>query len=189
MRLFVEAVLDQAALDFAAATSRSLWERDRSLGRALRWVKPEAMHLTLRFLGEAPAGQVGAISEVLETLAGSGRIELVIGGVGSFGGRRPRVIWLGIDERGRDDLQRLRFSLDERLESVGIAADDGLYRPHLTLARVRRQATSEQLADIHQLIKSAPSRELSSTIHKVALVHSTLMPEGPRYRRVAIVEL
>lgn len=190
MRLFIEAELEPSALDEVW----SVGERMRSLpgfpSDAVRWVKREAMHLTLRFLGEVDEGRVPDLRTVLDELEGRGRFDLRIVTVGSFGGRRPRVIWVGFEEdRGYAELQDMKAWLDDVLTEIGFETERGQYRPHLTLGRVRRQATRNDQAAIRAAVNAAPSLDITTSVSRVALVESTLLTDGPRYRRLAITEL
>ncbi|MYJ58163.1 MAG: RNA 2',3'-cyclic phosphodiesterase, partial [Chloroflexi bacterium] len=109
---------------------------------------------------------------------------------GTFGGRRPRVVMVGFaQDDGFHRLQRLRSHLDEALAEIGVETEPGTFRPHLTLGRVRRQATREELAAIRAAVAAAPPLHGTTSIERVALVESTLLSEGPRYHRVAFAEL
>ena len=190
MRLFVEAVVDPRALDDAWAVGQQLRDGAPFPSGAVRWVKREAMHLTLRFLGEQEEPRAEQIAGALASMAGSGRIELRIVEVGTFGGRRPRVIWLGVArDRGFAQLAALRQRLDAALSEVGLEAERGVYRPHLTLGRVRRRASAADLAAIRAAVNHAPPLDIGAAVTRAALVESTLLADGPRYRRLAITEL
>lgn len=190
MRLFVEAVLEQSTLDDVWTVGRRMAADPAFPDRSVRWVKREALHLTLRFLGEIEGDGLPAATSALAALEGSGCFELTLSALGTFGGRRPRVVQAGFAEDGGfDRLQRLRSHLDGALSEVGFETERGPYRPHLTLGRVRRQATREELAAIRDAVDAAPALHITSSVDRVALVESTLLSDGPRYRRVAFAEL
>src|SRR5215469_14052991 len=94
MRLFV-------ALDFpdgVRLSLRGLIERLRQESRGARWVRPEGMHVTLKFLGETDPKNLAAIRGALAGLRSPGRVEMRFRGLGFFpDGRRPRVLWCGIE--------------------------------------------------------------------------------------------
>ena len=190
MRLFVEAVLEPSALDEVWSVGQRMQGDASFPSEMVRWVKREAMHLTLRFLGEVEIERLEDVSDALGALEGCGRFALRIGEIGSFGGRRPRVVWVGFArDEGFDRLQQLHDHLDQALIGAGLGREEGAYRPHLTLGRVRRQATRRDLAAIRSAVDAAPSLEITTAVEQVALVESTLLRDGPRYRRLAIVEL
>ncbi len=190
MRLFIEAALEAAALDAVWRVGQTM-QHDASVpDAAIRWVKRDAMHLTLRFLGEVEGERLADVTEAMAALDGSGPVQLRMAQVGAFGGRRPRVIWVGLAED--DGLRRLRGArrlLDDALQAAGVEAEAGPYRPHLTLGRVRRQATKPELAAIRDAVDAAPPLHIDAVVARVALVESTLSNEGPRYRRLAMTEL
>ncbi len=190
MRLFVEAVLDRSALAACWSAGRALAADPSFPERRVRWVSREASHLTLRFLGEVEEEGASAIMESLAALEGSGGFELQLDEIGSFGGRRPRVIWVGFAaDAGLQRLRMLRSDLDSALDAVGIEPELGAFRPHLTLGRVRRQASHDDLTAIRQAVDRAEPLRVRSAVKQVALVHSTLLTDGPRYRRLARIDL
>ncbi len=190
MRLFVEATLEASALDAVWQVGRAMSDDASFPSHAVRWVKRDATHLTLRFLGEVAEGRSQDVIEAMSALDGCGRFSLRLDLVGAFGGRRPRVIWVGLaEDQGLEQLRGTRRRLDEALDSVGFAAEAGPFRPHLTLGRVRRQASRTELASIRTAVDTAPTLNIVSAVARVALVESTLFKDGPRYQRLAVTEL
>lgn len=190
MRLFVEAVLEERALTAVWSAGERMRQSDECPERAIRWVKREAMHLTLRFLGELESEQASVVGDALRDLEGGGPLTLQLDSLGTFGGRRPRVLWVGIaNDAGLRRLAELRVGLDQALTSRGIAPEHAAFRPHLTLGRVRRQATPDERALIRRSVESAAVIDISARVERVALVESTLFTDGPRYRRLTSVEL
>ena len=190
MRLFVEAVIDEAALDSVWAVGERLRAERSAPDRVLRWIRRPACHLTLRFLGEQPTERVAELSAALGAARSAGPIALTLDHFGAFGGRRPRVIWAGCRED--DDHKRLlalRASLDDALAHCGIAPERASYRPHLTLARVRRHATDDDRSALRRVLDSPPPLEVSATVDALALVESRLSTDGPQYHRLAMREL
>ena len=188
MRLFVEAGLDAAALDAVWQASQRL---KTSLGEdsdVVRWVKRDALHLTLRFLGEVEPERVDDLATALSELDGFAPIPLRLNGLGTFGGSRTSVIWAALArDDGYERLVKLRIALDAALAPAGFEPESGAYRPHLTLGRARRRATRHQRAAIRDAAADAALERFAS-VERVALVESTLTPQGPRYRRLAVVE-
>lgn len=112
----------------------------RQLAGALpgvRWLRPEAMHLTLRFFGDLPEESLEKIGEVMLSV---GRFhspfQVAVTGIGAFPSpARPRVIWLGVKDG--EPLQALHSSLDRGLEEAGFPGEGRPFSPHLTLGRSR----------------------------------------------------
>ena len=98
-----------------------------------RWVRPESLHITLKFIGEQPQERVEAIAERLRQIEG-GAIEIRTAGYGFFPtAKAPRVFWIGI--QADPQLAALAQSIDSATGELGIAREDRPYSPHLTLAR------------------------------------------------------
>lgn len=152
----------------------------------LRWVRPQGIHLTLKFLGETPAGRVTAITKALaDATRGQRPFRLALGALGTFGGRRrPRVLWLDIT----GDIERVRelqAAVEEALVDVGFPAEERDFSPHLTLARVSqpgRPGTGERIA---QALESVTSPRAEFDVREVVLMRSTLQPGGAVYERLA----
>ncbi len=190
MRLFIEAVLESRALDDIWSVGERLRRQPTFPDHAVRWVKREAMHLTLRFLGEVDEDRLPDVSGALDELQDSGRFAVCAAEVGSFGGRRPRVVWVGFArDDGFERLRTLRQRLDGALTGAGFEMEAGEFRPHITLGRVRRQATAGDLAAIRSAVADAASLDITSAVERVALVESRLLRDGPQYRQRAITEL
>ena len=194
--------MDDTVLDAVWQVGQRMRRETSFPESAMRWVKRDAMHLTLRFLGEVEEEGLVHVIEAMTTLEGGGRLRVRLDRVGVFGGRRPRVIWVGIAEHdGLENLRGVRMQLDEALAVAQFEAESGLYRPHLTLGRVRRQrrqrhqrhqrhqATKPQLASIWAAVDAATALSIEAVVERVALVESTLLKDGPRYRRLAMTEL
>ena len=127
MRLFAAVDLDETARAAAAGSTHALATRlaTADAPAPVRWVPPEQLHVTLRFLGEVSEWQAGAFS------AGLADLDCF-----PFSGA-PRVIWLGMDE-GREQMAALKDELDDRLVSIGFESETRPFRAHLTLGRVNR---------------------------------------------------
>ncbi len=171
MRLFAAIDPDPAARAAAARAARALagrLEGDAPAGRPesggpvrIRWVAPERLHVTLRFLGEVTEADADAVRGVLRSPFETGAFTARMSGLERFpASGAPRVVWLGIDE-GRDGFAAVRTELDRRLASVGWPPETRPFRVHLTLGRMQRW----------------PARSR----HDVARALSDLRPETPRW--------
>jgi RNA 2',3'-cyclic 3'-phosphodiesterase len=116
----------QAGAEVAARRRRS----------AVRWVRMDGLHVTLRFLGPTPEARIPELGAIVDEIAASAMpFPVSIRGSGAFpSARRPRTLWLGIDE-GSAQLAALGQQVSDRLAQAGWPIDDRTFRPHLTLAR------------------------------------------------------
>jgi len=136
MRLFFAAHLPAPVRAALVAAQEDLRAR---LGDAVRWTRPEALHLTLKFLGEVDGARAPEtlLAAAAEGLSPGGPLDLVVQGLGAFGGRRPRVVWAGVEGPDLEGLRRLAEHLDGALRPLGFPGDGRPYAPHITLGRVR----------------------------------------------------
>ena len=137
VRLFFALPLPPAARDELAALATALDERAPDAG--VGWVPAENMHLTLRFLDEVADDVVPALHEAArEAAAGAPRFRVSLEGVGTFGGRQPRVIWVGLkDDAGKTALVSLAAALERKVRATGFAPADHAFSAHATLGRIR----------------------------------------------------
>ena len=114
----------------------------------VRWVQASNIHLTLKFLGDIAPTSLGVIEEVLKTEAGlHSDFRMEAGGLGAFPNtKRPRVIWLGVD--APPELTSLQRGIDSATAKLGYASETRPFSPHLTLGRVRENASSSELTTL-----------------------------------------
>lgn len=167
-RLFV-------ALDLPAQVTEDIADICHGLN-GMRWVGPDNLHLTLRFIGEVPPSVAHEVEQALAEIdAAAFSFSLV--GIGHFeSAGRPRAVWLGVE--ADPGLVELRKKIDRRLRGVGIDLDRHDFRPHVTLGRTRGIPGADlarYMAD-HGLFRSPPI--VASEFH---LFRSHLAPDGADY--------
>ncbi len=168
-----------------------LQQRLRRSNPPVRWVDPATMHLTLWFLGDVAEEQLPHLTLALtDAFADQVAVTVHLTHVGAFPNvRRPSVIWAGLT----DDQHGLRAwyaSLARQLDPLGFPAESRPFQPHLTLGRVRREASAEQQTRLGATIRTmtVSVRDTWSLRH-IALFQSELHPEGPRHTPLARVDL
>jgi 2'-5' RNA ligase len=151
----------------------------------LRWVRPEGIHVTLKFLGGVDAVQVDAIRSALAPAIEPFELRLQPEAVGGFGGARLRVVWLGLGGEV-DGLAALAGRVERALEPLGFPTERRPFAAHLTLARVPDQASVDERRRLAALIEryEAPSMPPVTLTH-VALMQSRLQAGGSVYTRLA----
>ncbi len=181
-RLFVAVELPGQALEALTRLQRDLQRRDL---RGLRWVRPEGIHLTLKFLGETPQERVPAITAALSgSTRGIRAHELSLGAMGTFGsGSAPRVLW--VDLAGdTETLGKLQQQVDQALDAIGYPGEKRPFTAHLTLARVRPESAREVAEPLAQAVRSTSVPEATIPVRDVSLILSKLGPGGAQYTRV-----
>jgi 2'-5' RNA ligase len=150
----------------------------------VRWVRPEGIHLTLKFFGDISENAVVEISAVAgKAAAAVGTFELAIGGAGIFPDmKRPRIIWLGMN----GDVARLvtfQKELEHALQEFGFPREERPFRPHLTLGRIKSAKGVTGLAEA--LRKGETYTAGRFTASGLGLFKSDLTPRGAIYTRLA----
>lgn len=189
LRLFVALELPKSILDALARAQDALQEQMPR--RAVRWVRGEGIHLTLKFLGETPAHQREPIAlAVAEATAGHGPLTLRAAGLGCFPNpARPRVVWVGL-EGDLGALGALQRSMESALEPLGFRPEGRPFSPHLTLGRVRDDVASADVKAAGQVVAAATVGTLGEwTADAVSLMRSDLRREGAVYTCLAATPL
>lgn len=159
--------------------------------RSVRWVTAEGIHLTLKFLGDTPRDRIPTIQEALTVVARNApACELTVEGLGCYPSpRRPRVIWVGVQEpTGR--LKALWKAVEEAMGAIGYRPERHGFSPHLTLGRVRRRVSSEDLQQIGEAIAGTAADRLAVfTADHFELIRSVLKPTGAEYTTLATFRL
>jgi 2'-5' RNA ligase len=182
MRLFL-------AINLPESVRQALWEAAGPLRAAsfpIRWVAPESIHLTLRFLGEvAPQRQAEIVTAAEQAAEGAKPFTLGIEGFGAFPTvERPRVVWAGCE--AAPALELLQHRVEQAMEGVGFPIEGRPFHPHLTLGRVQRNAKRSALRDFAAALEPlAYSADVTAT--SLDLMQSTLSREGARYTVVHAV--
>lgn len=157
-----------------------LLERLRPEAR-LRWTRPDNLHLTLKFIGEYPEGNLPQLEAGLRAVEWPGPFEVRLRGSGFFPNERaPRVFWVGVEAGPK--LGALADRIDKALTGLGILAERRPYSPHLTLARIEDRAPLERL---REAIKALDSGEIGTfRPDRFYLYRSQPGPGGSVYSRI-----
>ncbi len=147
--------------------------------RAVRWVKPENIHLTMKFLGNVEPEKLETVKTALSRAAGeNASFTLSLGSLGAFPNTRsPRVIWIGMED-GKIEAGKLAARIDDLLAELGFAKEERPFQPHLTLARLKFPP-EEKLKNL--LDKFTCQFQNKMIVNHVTLYKSTLTSTGPIY--------
>ena len=172
MRVFI-------AVDLPGEIRKALGDVQRQL-RPLtdtaRWVSPDSIHVTLKFIGAVPDKRVEDIDAALTGLTWK-PFTVTVHGVGFFPGTRsPRVFWAGMDA---PTMEGLCEQLDTRMERLGFEKEKRAFRPHITLARARDSRIDSSLVTAADEFQEHDFG--SFTVDRMFLIKSTLKPSGSVY--------
>lgn len=177
MRLFLAVALPEALQQEIARATASA----RAAVPTVRWVRPDRLHLTMKFLGERPDGEASGIAAAARgAIAGLPWVNASLHGAGAFPNfRRPRVVWLGMHPE--EPLAAIARRLDAALVPLGVEAESRPFRAHVTLGRAAGAMPPVAAMALERDLRQVTSRwELS--VYDIALMQSTLGPGGPTYR-------
>ena len=189
MRIFIALDIDEAIRDRIARFLDGV----RGFAPDARWVRPESLHVTLKFIGETAPENVDQIKEALKAVEANA-IEMNIRGSGFFpGAKSPRIFWLGIE--AGPSLAALASTVDDRVAALGIAKEDHPFSPHLTLARGGGSAGSPRSKSdgfkpsfqrLQEKLAALPVPEFGTmTAREFFLYQSHLSRGGSRYEKLA----
>jgi 2'-5' RNA ligase len=178
VRLFVALEIPAEVRDNLATLIREL----RAVDAHPRWVRPENLHVTLKFIGAAAPEKLEAILSALASVRSDAPVVLNFHGLGFFPGeKRPRVFWARMESS--PNLKTLANDVDVALEKTGVARDTRAFSPHLTLARFNDERLSEKLRGaIRERAGNEFGKLETSEFH---LIESKLKRDGAEYARVA----
>jgi RNA 2',3'-cyclic 3'-phosphodiesterase len=162
----------------AVAAHASRLRRDFPDARA-SWVRPEGLHITLKFIGEVDAARVEALTRAAgAAVEGFKPFRLSIEESGTFPPRgAARVLWLGVKDASRQ-LAQLQHNLERECEAVGFTHEPRAFKPHLTVARLRTPKDAHALSEAHRHATFGPYH---FQVSELLVIRSELGPGGSRY--------
>jgi RNA 2',3'-cyclic 3'-phosphodiesterase len=195
MRLFVAVEIDDHARHVAEMTADAL---RRAIGPALkaRWVPPENMHLTVRFIGPVDDERAPAIVDALSAPLAMPPFEIGLGACGVFPpSGAPRVVWIGLTA-GFPELSALHDEFDRRLVPFGFESETRPFSAHLTLARVKDPSTKLRAGApkglgvaVQQAVRRVAPTPARCRITRATIFQSHVSSQGARYEPIASAPL
>jgi 2'-5' RNA ligase len=190
MRLFIALDIDDVIRERIARFVDGV----RNFAPDARWMNPESLHVTLKFIGEEPDAAVEKTKKELATIS-AGTTEIKLSGYGFFPtATSPRVFWIGME--AGPALTKLAAAIDDRMASLGIAKEDRPFSPHLTLARGaggsgsprwrKGDGQNRAFSYLQEKLSALPMPEFGTmSPHEFFLYQSQLSPKGSRYTKLA----
>jgi 2'-5' RNA ligase len=185
IRAFIAVPLPSTLLDELGNLQRRL--KHRVPDRSVRWVRPEGVHLTLKFLGDTPVDKLPEIKQALAAVARHAPgCTFAVGGLGCFPNpRRPRVVWVGVQEpTGR--LAAVQDAIEEVMAPLGYEPEGRGFKPHLTLGRIGRRTSRDDAAQVGEIVAGTDVGQLLEVAAtRIDLIRSVLKPSGAEYTTLA----
>ncbi|MFA5351315.1 MAG: RNA 2',3'-cyclic phosphodiesterase [Candidatus Omnitrophota bacterium] len=187
MRTFIAIELPQEIKEKLSELQARLKQSEADV----KWVEPENIHLTLKFLGEIGEDKLPKIIEIIEsTTQNTKQFRLSLSSLGAFPRVEfPRIIWIGIN-KGDKETVLLAKALEEKIEKLGIPGEERPFSSHITIGRVKGPLNKDKLAKtLKQSGDYFSGKDIGFDVTKVTLFKSTLGPGGPVYAALKEVKL
>jgi 2'-5' RNA ligase len=157
-------------------------EKMKSAGADVKWIPPENLHLTLKFLGDTTEELLKSVNERLISLSKShNRFSLQVSGAGAFPNiKYPKVVWLGIHDS--EEIIKLQHDIDESMEGLGFKRDDKKFTPHLTIGRVKSMRNKDVLIKELATLKEADFGKIE--VNNITMMKSELKPGGAEHSKL-----
>ena len=159
-------------------------------GKVMKWVAPESLHLTLKFLGNVREDRLSELETCMKAaLQGQPSFNISIEGMGMYpNARKPRVLWLGIKDPG--NLGQIHHQLATTLQDFDPEPEKRAFSPHLTIARIRQNGSPQAIQEAGKILSQFKVDSLGTLkVCTVRLYKSDLTPNGPIYTSLLSVPL
>lgn len=183
MRSFIAIELPESVKTAISALQNEL----KKCGADVRWVRPEGIHLTLKFLGDVKEKDVDGIVKSIEgTCKKYNSFNVEIKGTGVFPNMKsPRVLWIGVS--GNEVLLKLQKDIEEGMASLGFEKENRQFSPHLTFGRFKSLYGKEALMGKIEMYRDRNFGSIEAS--SISLMRSDLNPAGARYTRISEFKL
>jgi 2'-5' RNA ligase len=182
----MEGIRSFIAVEVPQPLQARLGELLRELKRTdadVRWVRPESIHLTLKFLGSVSGEELEKLAGLVAPIISSwASFEVRLHGLGCFpSSRSPRIVWVGIQQGGAE-ASSLQKAVENQAAEVGFPPETRPFKPHLTLGRIR---SSRGKGSLTQAVETRREVEIGSFwVNEVYLFKSELKPSGAIYTKL-----
>lgn len=183
MRTFIAVEVDEKLKEVFGKVQSEIYDK----GAKIKWVSPQNMHMTLKFIGETKIEQAEEIKNILRICAGeTKRFSMNFKSAGVFPDyKKPRVVWAGVSE-GKQELVSLAKKIEDSLSPVGIPGEKRVFSAHMTLGRIKFQ---DSPALFIQALRTFEQTDFGTmTASQLVFFKSDLRKEGPVYEKLATFE-
>ncbi len=188
----MEEIRSFIAIELPAEIKKKMGELEASIRKqrefSVKWVDPESIHLTLKFLGNVTSGTVTQLTDVMTaSAAGTAPFRLEVSGTGVFPNpQRVRVVWVGV-KGDVSVLTQLQQRLDKGLAALGFPMENREFSPHLTIGRVRDETGPTERQALGKLIASTEFTGGVFPVDGYSLMRSVLTRQGAIYSQLGHV--
>lgn len=182
LRTFIAIELDEAV----RKTLSTIQEHLKKTGADVTWVKPDNIHLTLKFLGDTPIDKIDTMAELIRKACRKKSFVMELTHLGAFPKMEsPQVLWIGIT-KGKDHMKEIVLELEEILHEAGFQKEKREFDSHITLGRVRSNLNRFALTKAMMGYSFTP---VMQEVNCIVFLKSTLSPRGPIYETLKTLTL
>ncbi|MCI4624741.1 MAG: RNA 2',3'-cyclic phosphodiesterase [Candidatus Magnetoovum sp. WYHC-5] len=151
----------------------------KAFGRDVKWIKGEALHITMKFLGNINVERLALFEEVLtETSTMHSPFDLKFSGLGFFPNQRyPKIVWIAVNTSPA--LNKLQAEIDDKFEKLGFSKEKRKFSPHLTIGRIKDDANTRTLTE--KVLSMGNTYFGTFTVNSFFLMKSDLQKDGAKY--------
>jgi RNA 2',3'-cyclic 3'-phosphodiesterase len=183
IRAFIAIDLSQDILQRLEEVIRSYKSQLSSV--PIRWIPASNIHLTLKFLGDVSLSNLSILTDMLQTeISSHHQFDISVGGSGAFPNiRQPRIIWVGVE--AVSELGLIQTGIEMTTARLGYAREERPFSPHLTLGRISRNTSSQDIKLISKVLETSKVGFLGATcVEIIHLYRSDLQPTGAVYTQI-----
>lgn len=185
MRCFIAVEISSKVLADISRVAELLRKETSLADRDIKWVRPENMHLTLKFLGDVDLNWINSLHTGLKDIVTRhDSFDMTVSNVGSFG-TPPRILWAGIDSC--HPLMSLQNDIEFFLLTEGFPKEKKQFHPHLTLCRIKNPKAGRAIRTAAK--KYAEKVFGITSVSEIIVYESRLTPDGPIYIKIASTKL
>jgi len=191
MKLLRAFIAIEIPSDIRSRIEQEIASLKKTIGtHAVRWVPPQNIHLTLKFLGDVSPTNLPLLKQILQTEIGNHTpFDLVVKNMGCFPNpRRPRIIWIGLETS--PTIEAIQRTVDLSTARLGYALEERPFSPHLTIGRVAQNVSSDETLTIRNALENNKTGRFGTAhVTNICLFQSDLLPSGAKYTPLFHVEL
>ena len=189
IRSFIAIHVPPELVERVVRVQKEVETKQKSNAQAVRWTRPEQMHLTLKFLGNVPHERLSAVETALaQAVVGSAPFSLSLEAFGCFpSARNPNVFWAGLGGQV-EALKQLQARIEAQTNCFASHEENRAFHPHLTIGRVKnRGPETRRIAET--LLQFRLANAGPWTVSEVTLMRSNLSPQGAIHSQLAVLKL
>lgn len=183
-RVFIASSLNEEAKNLI----KDIQSNIKKLNCQIKWVKPENVHLTLKFLGNIESDRIDELKKLVQSTSKMTQsIKSDLFNLGAFpNSQKPKILWVGLSDN-ESKIAQLAETIETSLSTIGFSKEKRSFKPHVTIGRVRSFKNIKPLSET--ISQFSVKNAVAQNIDNITIYKSTLTPTGPIYEVLKKFEL